>query len=282
MTKGKMIAALLGATVLSFGSAVTSTLAWFSVTKANAVTTANIKTWNPGGGLSIAGVEVPEGGMSLVGNEADGTPIFVATEDIDDISGNGVTFYESVLNPEGTEIAAYEEASYKNRFGNQHFFEFGLVFSNSAEGSQPPLAIYLDDQTTIAPVDASLPRDLLATQALRIAIIDKTRTTTLCYYQQGREIVHDDQPYKYCYSDGTTTLKDATTINHAVLDRALEPTTSDMPELLNSQCIIPYLPSGGTELVYVRGWFEGTSMFCINDAIQGLVSFTLSFGGVAL
>ncbi|MCF0113109.1 MAG: hypothetical protein HUJ60_03965 [Bacilli bacterium] len=282
MTKGKMIAALLGATVLSFGSAVTSTLAWFSVTRANSVTTADIETWNPGGGLSIAGVEVPDGGMSLVGNTVEGSPIFTAASDIDDVSGNGAHLYDSVLNPEGTEILGYDEVSYKNKFDNQQFFEFGLVFSNSAEGSQPPLAIYLDEPTTFAPVDPSLPRDILATQALRIAILDKTRTTVLCYYQQGREIVHSGQPYKYCYSDGTNTLKDATTINHAVLDRALVPTTSDLPELLESQCIIANLPSGGTELVYVRGWFEGTSMFCTNDAIQGLVKFTLAFGGVAL
>ena len=307
--KSKVILGLSSILAVSAGVAGVSTFAWFTTQRTASATVASLSVHSRDGSITIKANGVDKGGVTANPNDTYGsTASLTGTGTMNDVSsGDGINFYHPTwkAGKMGTEASAIPGYTANPDATNLYFREFTLTFKNNGSTGDNAFDIYLTSGCKIeADANGDATKNANAATAMRMAILDSTKTTLLAYWQYGVEgaaadPATDTKPYQYNYISATGTktaytvadkfLADASTISKATL--ATTGTTNDFADInstsitagqkANQKLTTTALTAGSEVTIDVRFWIEGTADVCTTAlADGGVAKATLQFAAL--
>jgi hypothetical protein len=306
--KSKVILGLSSILAVSAGVAGVSTFAWFTTQRTASATVASLSVHSRDGSISLKAGTVDNGGITTTSTSYSYAASLTGTGSMNDVSSaDGKKFYHPnwKAGKEGVEAGSITEITSNTSPTALSFREFTLTFKNGGTaGTDNAFDIYLTAGSKIEGATSDAVNQHAAT-AMRMAILDSTKTTLLAYWQYGVEGVAAAtptavKPYQYNAVSMTadTGAKTAYTIaDHYLVNQALNTkatlgtsgTTCDFADVntatadqkAKQKITTSALAAGDEVTVDVRFWIEGTADVCTtSDADGGIAQATLQFAAL--
>ena len=305
--KSKVILGLSSILAVSAGVAGVSTFAWFTTQRTASATVASLSVHSRDGSITIKANGVTHGGVTADSPDTYGeSAALTGTGSMNDVSsGDGINFYHPTwkAGKMGTDASAIPGYTANPDDANLYFREFTLTFKNNGTTGDNAFDIYLTSGCKIeAATTGDATKNASAATAMRMAILDSTKTNLLAYWQYGVEGAAAQTPtaikpyqYNYVSTTGTKTaytvtdrfLNDASAISKATL--AASGTVNDFADINSAddnakakqKLTTTALTAGAEVTVDVRFWIEGTADVCTTAlADGGVAKATLQFAAL--
>lgn len=273
----KLILVLAAGMAVTAGAGATATYAWFRTTRTAEMSIANASIWG-NGDLNVAYEPVDFGGVSSSAvNNKNGFDMTSASNNVTDISGNGIAMYQPNWNPNVAENV--EEAlsinSVANSASKTYFIRFGVVLTN--KGSEP-FNVYVNGGSAVSPV-SSADADVASSKSIRMAFWDQSSSTIYSTWQPDDTDGTDASSYHYVIPSTGKTLygvsdfdvaNPAATTFHAGDFNVI----TSAAQAVDGQKIVA-VPGNSSVTVQVSVWIEGTLASATKTCVNGKVSIIL-------
>lgn len=288
-TKSKLLLGLTAALAASVGVASTATFAWFTTTRTASVNFTSTSVYSTKGNLAIAYSAIAYGGTtgSVAGNIA---TVNANTEDVTDISGDGLNFYRPNWIPGGEGYYANNFSTIHNGLENgvatTYFVTFNITLTNNGSGD---LDAYLDTGSDVYAYGSKLEpatntsKDNDAAAGTRVAIYEGSTLKSLWH------CIADTNGYHYLKSTaggdayGAVTGGVAATTNYSLetlTDSGLAASTFHAGKFTTpvahgftnqSGQSLGSITAGSSIVLTVVIWLEGTATTSTNNATHNAV-----------
>ena len=295
----KLVISLSAILAVSVGIGVTSTYAWFRISRAALVNITDASVVGEGSSLSIAYYQLGDDESALLPAQAtkdkNGFSISATTNDITDISGDGVNFYKPNWDPNAaeTENLALSFSKVKNSATKSYYIRFGIAFTNAGESS---FDIYFNEGCTVTAVadQSADPSEKAAQQAkndqaaktARIAFWNENHVTCKSIWQPDVTdgTTYDQYDYIKASTDpaskvynvaGYEMAHPSETIFHSGAFSRLSAAPASGSEIPGQKLL--NVPGNTTVKSELSIWAEGTLSTTVNSAQGGHINVSLAF-----
>jgi len=296
---------MLGVTA---AAGTTAGFAWFTTVRTATVSLTSAHVYTDYGNLSIQYVALDSGldtASQIVADHTGETNSLglSATRNITDISGDGVDFYKPTWAPadtNGTNATHITQISNGEKLLNDGttiadtsktwYVQFGLKLINSGAAA---FDVYLSNGSAVTANSTSIPADVQAVKATRVAIWTGDNTTCKTMWQYVPDTVNKYIKYTgtssdYAYSVAKYNLDDAKGTDFASVWHESDWSTVTVASSVDGQDLgtVPAattnagVTTNGSITVNVSMWLEGTTVAAANAAIGGNVNLALDLAAV--
>ncbi|OQC50067.1 MAG: hypothetical protein BWX57_00512 [Tenericutes bacterium ADurb.Bin024] len=272
--RNKRLGTVVTLLFISAIAATSGTLAWFTTVRTASVTYGDAEVYMRDSDLMVT-YKSSLNSLSAT-SEVDGiTKITITgTNEVTDISGNGINFYKPRWNSDNTTASFINTVPSTNPGdADGYFIDFTLTLSRSAGEDPLNLYVFLGQNTALLPADPANQEDVRAVRALRMAVIsydnnDSDTGTPSVDILYAPETETNPQ-YLQLGSGGAYGLTTHELVPATVKSDAFETHYT----IADSQAVYPeiaVLPIGTVSAdVTFRVWIEGTDIHAVENIIGG-------------